>query len=257
MTRLGAMLGLGSIARPGLGAPGRRGALPWLALGTLWAALASTAACSPAVSSVPLGLGPLAVAERDAQARAEASRRKRKPKPSRRPAVAAAPAKETLAQAAPSKPDASAETGAGDETSPGDAAGTKAPVRFEGLYAGDDIAVYRWAGSPEQEQRDDKAKIRIDEASAGNVSITLINSADGSDLCELLARVDGNAALIESAQPCFSDGSEGSPEAELTSGRAVLEGDRLSMNAEGTISLTLPDQELDGEITYTFEGERQ
>ena len=128
---------------------------------------------------------------------------------------------------------------------------------FEGLFAGDDVAVFRLTGFPEREQRDDQAKIRIEKASAGNVSITLINSEDGSDLCELLARVEGNAALIESAQPCFSDGSEGSLEAELTSGRAVLDGDRLTMVAEGTLSVALPDQELEGELSYSFEGERQ
>jgi hypothetical protein len=114
--------------------------------------------------------------------------------------------------------------------------------------------VYRLTGSPELEQRDDKAKIRIEKASAGNVGIIIINSADGSDMCELLARVEGNAALIESAQPCFDSGDEGSLQAQLT-GRAVLDGDRLSMNAEGTLSA--PDQDLDGEMTYTFEGRRQ
>jgi hypothetical protein len=226
----------------------------WLSVGSLCLGLASMSGCAPPASSVPLGLGPLAVAERDAQAQAEANRRKRKPKPARRPAVAAAPAKEPLAKAEAPKPDASAEPGAGDKASNADAARGKAPAQFEGMYAGDDIAVYRLSGSPELEQRDDKAKIRIDKNGDGNVSITLINSADGSDLCELVARVDGNAALIESAQPCFS-GGEGSPEVELTSGRAVLDGDRLRMNAEGTVAL--PDQELDGEMTYKFEGERE
>jgi hypothetical protein len=209
------------------------------------------------VSSVPLGLGPLAIAERDAQAQAALNRRKRQPKPSRRAAVAAAPTQEPLATPPAPKANAAAETPDGEKASNEGAASAAAPASFEGLYAGDDVAVYRWTGSPEQEQRDDKAKIRIDKASAGNVSITLINSADGSDLCQLVARVEGNAALIESAQPCFGDGAEGSPEAELTSGRAVLDGDRLSMNAEGTISLALPDQELEGELSYTFEGERQ
>jgi hypothetical protein len=225
----------------------------WVGVCALCLGLASTSACGPRASSVPLGLGPLAVAERDAQAQAEANRRKSKPKPTRRPAVAAAPAKEPLAKPEAPKADASAETAA-SQASSADASGAVAPARFEGMYAGDDIAVYRLTGSPELEQRDDKAKIRIEKGRDGNVSIALINSADGSDLCELVARVEGNAALIESAQPCFS-GGEGSPEVELTSGRAVLEGDRLRMNAEGRLSV--PDQELDGEMTYTFEGERQ
>jgi hypothetical protein len=228
----------------------------WFGVGALELALASTLACAPPASSVPLGLGPLAVAERDAQAQAEANRRKSKPKPARRRA-AAAPAREPLAKKEAPKAEASAEKGDGEEATNADAAPSTASPRFEGMYAGEDVAVFRWTGTGEQEQRDDKAKIRIEKASAGNVSITLINSTDGSDLCTLLARVEGNAALIESAQPCFGDGSEGSPEAELSSGRAVLEGDRLSMTAQGTISLALPDQELDGELRYTFEGERQ
>ncbi len=154
--------------------------------------------------------------------------------------------------AAPTDDDAS-ET---DESGPAAANATAAPA-FEGLYAGNDIAVFRLSGFPEREQRDDKAKIRIEKAASGSVSITLINSEDGSDLCELMARVDGNAALIESAQPCFSDGSEGSLEAQLTAGRAVLTGDRLRMEAEGTLSVALPDQELDGELTYSFKGQRE
>jgi hypothetical protein len=222
-----------------------------LGAGALGVVLTVLAACAPAASSVPLGLGPLAIAERDAQAQAEADRRESKPKAARKPAPAA-PAKEQIAEKeAPKAAPARSEPPDSDEAAQADGAGAAGSVHFEGLYAGEDIAVYRWTGAVEQEQRDDKAKIRIEKASGGNVSITLINSADGSDLCELLARVEGNAALIESAQPCFSE------ESEVTSGRAVLEGDRLKISAQGTISLTLPDQELDGEISYTFEGERQ
>jgi hypothetical protein len=214
--------------------------------------------CAPRASSVPLGLGPLAIAERDAElAAADAERRREKPARARTPApgpepVAKADGAETPAQAEPGKAP-EPELGEGGEKS---STGVTGPS-FEGLYAGDDIAVYRLTGYPDREERDDKAKIRIEKATAGNVSITLINSADGSDLCELVARVEGNAALIESAQPCFGDGGEGSYEAELTSGRAVLEGDRLKMDAEGTLSVALPDQQIDGELSYSFKGERQ
>lgn len=224
-----------------------------LGVSTAWV-LCAALACAPRASSVPLGLGPLAVAERDAQAQAEANHRKSKPKPARRQSVAATPAKEPLAKEEAPKAEASTDEKGSEKAPSADAARATDPSSFEGLFAGDDIAVYRLTGSPELEQRDDKAKIRIEKGHAGNVSITLINSADGSDLCELVARVEGNAALLESPQPCFS-GGDGSPEVELTSGRAVLEGDRLRMNAEGKLSL--PDQELDGEMTYEFEGKRQ
>lgn len=246
MTRLGLWLWVG------LTTPLPRRGAPWLAASALTVAFA----CSPSASTVPLGLGPLAVAERDAQAEAEAQRRKRQPKPARRSAVAAAPAKESPAQPEAAKAEPSDKGAQADKTAGTDAAGAGATPSFEGLFAGEDIAVYRFTGFPDREERDDKAKIRIEKASGGNVSIIVINTADGSDMCELMARVDGNAALIESAQPCFS-GGEGSVQGELTSGRAVIEGDRLKMTAEGTLSLVLPDQELDGEMTYTFEGERE
>jgi hypothetical protein len=224
-------------------------------------ALVFAGGCGPRASSVPLGLGPLAVAERDAELAAVEAKRKsgKPPPPARSRAAAAAPAlvaKENASEAsAKSEVDEASkpERGAGDDKN----ATAATPPAFEGLYAGDDIAVFRLTGFPDREQRDDKAKIRIEKSAPGNVSITLINSEDGSDLCQLSARVEGNAALLESAQPCFSDGGEGSLEAELTSGRAVLEGDRLKMDAEGTLSVVLPDQELDGELTYSFKGERQ
>jgi hypothetical protein len=216
--------------------------------------------CGPRTSSVPLGLGPLAVAEQNAElAAAEAKRRNEKPARSARTRTPA-PVTPRVAKEEPAGGSAKPELDKaakpeGGEDAKGSAAA--APPAFEGLYAGDDVAVYRLTGYPDREERDDKAKIRIETATAGNVSITLINSADGSDLCELLARVEGNAALIESAQPCFGDGGEGSYDAELTSGRAVIDGDRLKMDAEGTLSVALPDQELDGELTYSFKGERQ
>jgi hypothetical protein len=227
--------------------------------GLLWTslplALVTAAACAPHPSSVPLGLGALALAEQNAELQAAATQRRQKPARSRARVAEASGASEPVAQA---KADDADE----DEKSDDDAdekSDTKhgAGPALEGMYAGADVAVFRLSGLPEREQKDDKAKIRIDKASGGNVSITLINSEDGSDLCELMARVEGHAALIESAQPCFSDGTEGSLEAELTSGRAVVEGDRLTMDAEGTLSLALPDQELDGKLTYSFKGERQ
>jgi len=209
------------------------------------------AACAPQVSTVPLGRGPLALAEADALQRAEATQHRGAP--ARKSPQAPAPA---AAAAEPNSDSTAAEDDADEVVIEATPKGKAAPV-FEGMYAGDDIAVFRITGLPEREQRDDKAKIRIEKNGETAVTITLINSEDGSDLCSLAARVEGNSALIESAQPCFSDGGEGSLEAELTSGRAVLAGDRLRMDAEGTLSVALPDQDLDGEMSYSFKGERQ
>jgi hypothetical protein len=117
--------------------------------------------------------------------------------------------------------------------------------------------MFRLSGFPDREQKDDKAQIRIESDSESSVRITLINSENGSDLCELVARVEGNTALLESAQPCFTSEGEGAIQAELTSGRVVLDGDRLTMDAKGNLSVMLGDQEIPGELEYSFEGQRQ
>lgn len=208
--------------------------------------------CGPKPSSVPLGLGPLALAERS---------------DSPVVAVASAPAPAVLApsivEVEPKEPESSNEENAeassaeaGDAPEPA-ASAPDEPPNFPGLYAGNDVATFRLQGLPEREQLDDKAKIRIEKASGGNVRIVLVNSEDGSDLCTLLARVEGNAALIEKPQPCFGSEGEGATRAELHSGRAVLEGDALTMDAEGSLNVSLGDQDLEGELSYTFQGTRQ
>lgn len=221
---------------------------------SVWAlALGGLLGCAPPASSVPLGLGPLAIAEREARAR-EAANARSADEPAASPARPPAAAGD--AGASVEGPEIAAGAAAEADAKPEAAAASDAP-QFEGLFAGEDVAVFRFTGFPEREQHDDKAKIRIERVSARSVSITLINSEDGSDLCQLAARVEGNVALIEPGQSCFGDGSEGSPEAEMTEGRAVLDGDRLDMEAAGTLSVALPDQELDGELTYSFTGQRQ
>jgi len=37
----------------------------------------------------------------------------------------------------------------------------------------------------------------------------------------------------------------------------MLSGDRLSMEAEGTLSVALAEEELDGSLSYSFKGKRQ
>lgn len=223
--------------------------------------LACVVACAPPASTVPLGVGPLALAEldaNDAAARTRASSRAARPPPPRSADVAPS------AKAASSDEDASAaaeeadgdESNDGDEATAAEASPSEAPA-FDGLFAGEDVAVFRLSGFPEREQKDPKAQIRIKQDSESEVRITLINSENGSDLCELVARVEGNAALLESPQPCFSSEEEGAIQAELTSGRAVVDGDRLTMDAEGSLFVELADQEIPGTLEYSFKGRRQ
>jgi hypothetical protein len=132
-----------------------------------------------------------------------------------------------------------------------------AAPQFAGLYAGADVAIFRLPGFPDREQLDDKAKVRIEKDSDTALRIALVNSDDGSDLCELKATVQGTAAVLEANQACFSSEGEDAVRGQITSGRAVLDGDQLTLDAEGTLAVTMADQELEGELSYSFTGKRQ
>jgi hypothetical protein len=137
------------------------------------------------------------------------------------------------------------------------AVSSKEPPAFAGLFAGKDVATYRIAGQPERQELDDKAKIRIETDSATQLRVVLINTTDGSDMCELSAAIQGNSAQLDGGQPCFTAEGEGAIQAELNSGTVTLTGDRLSMTAEGTLSGTLGEQEFEGSLSYSFKGKRQ
>jgi hypothetical protein len=136
-------------------------------------------------------------------------------------------------------------------------AASKEPPAFTGLFAGKDVATFRISGQPERQELDDKAKIRIESDSATKLRVVLINTTDGSDMCELSAEIQGNSAQLDGGQPCFTAEGEGAIQAELNSGTVTLTGDRLSMTAEGTLSGTLGEQEFDGSLSYSFKGKRQ
>jgi len=211
--------------------------------------------CAPKVSAIPLGVGPLALAEQNAaeeQART-APRSAARPSP---PTIAVSPlvSNSDVAEV-PEEPDDAAEATGADTPEPAVTA-SDAPA-FVGLFAGKDVAIFRISGLPERQEVDDKAKIRIESDSPTALRVALINSENGSDLCELSAEVRGHSAVLDAGQPCFSSEGEGAIQAELSSGTLVLQGDRLSMDAEGTLSGSLADEEFEGELSYSFKGKRQ
>ncbi len=227
--------------------------LEGLALALVW--LAAGWGCTPRVSSAPLGLGPLAIAEQNAR-QAEPSAAKSKPS---RPRPAPKSAASAATAEAEAKPESDGEANLEDvsEVSDSDKAASADAPAFVGLFAGRDVAVFRISGQPEREELDEKAKIRIESDSPTQLRIVLINSTDGSDLCELSAEAKGNSAQLDGGQPCFTAEGDGAIQAEMTSGTVTLSGDRLSMTAEGTLSGRLGDQEFDGSLSYSFKGRRQ
>jgi hypothetical protein len=204
------------------------------------------------VSQVPLGTGPLALAERDA----------RRPEPAAVEGDTGEAATESGSSTDPPSgedADDSPEPGsdADAEAEPGAPEPGAAGVSFEGLYSGKDVARFRVSGLPEREQLDDRAQVRIETESDTRVRIALVNSENGDDICELGADVTGNVAEIEPGQPCFVPEGQSDFQAEVTGGTAVLEGERLTLEARGQLSLSIADRDHSGELDYSFRGKRR
>jgi hypothetical protein len=201
---------------------------------------------------IPLGLGPLAVAEQQSAAAA-------KPEPSL-PARAVDARDESTAEATAddgAEQDEAKEPAEAEAAASGVTPDAVEPVDFSGLYAGEDVAVFRLTGLPEREQKDENAEIRIESDSDTRIRITLVNSEDGSDLCELAATVTGNRAEIQPHQPCFTPQGQSAVSAELTSGSATLKDKLLTLEAKGSLSVTIADEPLSGDLDYSFSGSRQ
>lgn len=218
--------------------------------------------CAPQPSALPLGVGPLALAERDAVAQATAraeARAASRAEPSAREARAGAGSAPRAEEPKESKAPPPSAGEAKDDSPERETPGAAPASSFAGLYAGNDVALYRVPGLPDREELDDQAKIRVEDAAPGAVLLALVNSADGSDLCSLSARLEGSTAVLDPGQPCFESEGEGDTgvHGELTSGRAVFEGEELRLEAVGVLTLTFPDQEIEGELTYTFKGRRR
>jgi hypothetical protein len=226
---------------------------PWLVL-----TLMAPASCSPKVSQVPLGMGPLALAESSAPGAAHAP-----PKPHAPPHVEA-----PIAEADPDggsddeKKDADGDhEDSKDSASAG--ADSKAPAeagngaKFKGMYAGTDIATFRFDGSPDRRQEDDRAKIRVEADGDDAISIVIINTDTGEDLCELSASVSGKVATVTGSEPCFTSPDDDSISATITGGRATLKDDELKVQAEGTMSVNIADEPVSGTLSYSFKGKRQ
>jgi hypothetical protein len=134
---------------------------------------------------------------------------------------------------------------------PADAA-PAATLQWPGDYYGSDRFVRRFGSEPEQVQTDDKAHTRVEQPSQSSLVISVVNSLTGEVICALRAGVNGAEATLESGQSCFAE--EGL-EAEVTSGRAKLAGDLLTLDFEGQIDGE--EDEDSGRDSYHFEGRRR
>jgi hypothetical protein len=221
------------------------------------------AACSTALpSEQPLGTGPLAVKEQEAE-------RARLAKLASEPSGDGASAEAEPSTPPPSEPIAVAPTPTAEPTASVDAGTTadagKTPaapagagkVDFAGEYSGKDKAVIRPAGLPEQVQDDPNAKTSVKNSPDGNIKITIVASNSGDPLCTLTAKPKGTTAALTAGEQCpeklnpFFNG-------RVKSGLATLNGKQLVVELTFEFEIDLPPGgKVQGTIEYRFDGTRK
>ncbi len=231
--------------------------------------LAALLACAPSVNRRPLGLGPLALAEREA--RAQGSPQTGASRSGGLDAFAAAGARAEPSQPAEPEEAEGEEGGVADggsaaelegdaEDSQRGAEGNGAPAeftQFAGMFEGSDVAIFRFEGAGEQRQEDPNARIRVELDTPPRLRFVLINSDNGEDLCTLEASLEDGEAKFEGAQPCFTEDDSNGLTAVVTEGRADLRGDRLRLRATGTLEAVTEARTVTGELSYQFRGQRE
>ncbi|MBK7586421.1 MAG: hypothetical protein IPI67_40310 [Myxococcales bacterium] len=214
-------------------------------------------ACAPALpSETPLGEGPLAKAEHAAREKSEqanlakADSRSAEVEPSA--AAESPPDTETPPPPPTAAPTAEAPPVAGEKPQPG-----KKPtlvVVYAGEYVGSDTSTYKFSGA-ERSEKDDKAKTRVSGAGP-EISVTFIDSGNGSDICTLKAQMTGKTGSFAAGQKCW--GTDGPGTGTLTRGSAQFDDKKLIIDADFQLQMGGEgDANVSGQLHYRFEGTRK
>lgn len=221
-------------------------------------------------SLVPLGLGPLARAQREAEATTATSSDTRSAdagaKSTRRVNTSQRPITPNVAQTAPTtsersdggdKPDAARVV---PTAAPSQRPGMPDEVRpriedWVGLYRGNDTTVFKTTGQTERRFDDPKAKIRVEQTGKTRLDFVLVDSSNDQDMCRLSATVDGDAALIEAGQSCFLE-TEDEMSAKSRPGKAVRKDRQLSLDLVLDTTMMNDETPVTGAIEYHFDGKR-
>lgn len=214
--------------------------------------LLSVLACGvEAVSQRPLGLGPLALAERsaaassDAVAKAQVAARVESDEDEEEAGPALVVSATVLASAAPSASGAPAASGS--------ASSPEALAVWVGEYVGTDVTRLTIPPLPESKQDDPKARLRITRLDASRLAFTMVASNTGEVICTLHARVTGSTATLDSGQVCV----QGALAATVERGTATLTGSKVVVELTASVLVGDDEETRNGTMAYRFEGTRQ
>lgn len=221
-------------------------------------------------SLVPLGLGPLARAQRATEATQtigpDASEPDADVRSARRGSTFQRPATPAPAQTAAN---ASEKSDAGDKSDAASAAPAAATSSRPGLpdegrarldewlgtYRGNDTTVFHTTGQTERRFDDPKAKVRVEQAGKARLDFVLVDSSNDQDMCRLSAAVEGDTALIEPGQSCFLE-TEDEMTAKSRPGKAVRKDRQLSLDLVLDTLMMSEEAPVTGSIEYHFDGRR-
>jgi hypothetical protein len=231
----------------------------------LFAGLLLAFGCGRAMpSDRPLGLGPTAEQDLKRAARVErlealarsrdASQGRDEPE-----AAAASGDDDDDRDAGAESVDATADAGADAAADSGSDSGSPSTAfAFAGEYYGEDASTTRLKGFPESTQRDPKARTRVEQSSPSEIVLVIVDSARGTPLCSLNARIQGSRAVVSPNQSCFDQELPNvTIEGRVTSGTAVFDGARLELDLDVELTAEVAGHTLEGELEYHFEGERR
>jgi hypothetical protein len=216
-------------------------------------------------SFVPLGHGPLSLAEREAEAArprplSSSNHQDRESSP-REPERGETPAP-NRGNVQPAAPDRSASHDAGttnqSATSPKDRASPANIVSIEdwpGIYRGNDTTIFRMREQPERRFDDPKAKIRIERGARNHLTLAFVDSSSGKDICDLAAVAEADTATIDAGQSCFLDPDE-SMTVRSRPGKATRKDRGLVVDLTLDTTMDTETGQVDGTIEYHFEGQR-
>ena len=212
-------------------------------------------ACGPELpSSTPLGRGPKAApldAGRISVARAESRSKVSTPPSGSTPTTTVPDAGTQNLDAKQVDADAGAHLDASIESS-----APPATTLFAGSYAGKDTSLIRLGPMPEQKEEDPNAKLRVSRNGDGSLSVTIVASNTGQDLCTLLADPSGNRATLRPNERCEMPMGPVILISAVDQGRLEVRGKHLELTASFKLEAQLPSETMRGTMEYHFEGKR-
>jgi hypothetical protein len=123
-----------------------------------------------------------------------------------------------------------------------------------GRYAGTDTVTILLAGSPSDPQVDENAKIDVKEVGEQRVSVTVVDSSQGTPLCTIEGKINGGEVAFDPGQDCFTQILGIPAEAHTTNGTAKIVADKLTVDFEVALEIAAPGATLEGSVDYHFEG---